>query len=170
MLLIPMVPFSITFASTAVAWTWSRAIARPTFCGLHMWFMCENVAQVRDLFMSGLSTSVPFLHIVYNGICMKTLLSFHCTELADGSRFLTVAPDVTCGGAEHTAMVAVSICSIVLYVIGIPAYVLCTMLYAHRHDKFKDPDWLRVLGFLYVRYGTSTVAPLMHARVHVHRV
>ena len=155
MLLIPMVPFSITFASTALAWMWSRAIARPTLCGLRLWFTCADSAQVRELFIRGLAKSVGFLHIVYNGICMKTFLTFHCTELFDGSSFLTVAPRITCGDDEHRAMVAVSICSIVVYVIGIPAYVLCTMLYAHRHDKLKDPEWLHVLGFLYARYGTA---------------
>ena len=169
MLLIPMVPFSITFASTAVAWMWSRAIARPTLCGLRLWFTCADSAQVRELFIRGLAKSVGFLHIVYNGICMKTFLTFHCTELFDGSSFLTVAPRITCGDDEHRAMVAVSICSIVVYVIGIPAYVLCTMLYAHRHDKLKDPEWLHVLGFLYARYGA---AHCLFSRLHnpVHAV
>jgi hypothetical protein len=149
-----MFPFSLTFLWVSLAWTWARFVGRRTFLGIRRNFMCENSEQVREYLMEWLSVSVPFLNIVYNGLCMKTLNTFSCIELRDGTSVLAVATDVVCwDSAQHRTMVVISIAAFCLYIVGIPGYVFCTMMYAHRNDKFKHPEFLQVLGFLYTRYG-----------------
>jgi hypothetical protein len=109
-----------------------------------------------------LSASVPFMHIVYNGICVKIFSTFMCTTFRDGVEYLDVAPDIVCWtSSTHHAMLAAAVCGIIVYVVGIPAYVFFTLTYGQRNDKFKDPEWLQVLGFLYVRYG---MCACLHAR------
>ena len=157
MVLLPLLPFTLTFLWVSLAAVWARLVGRRRVCGLHRKFMCENSKEVRAYLMDWLSVSVPFLNIVYNGLCMKTLNTFSCIQLRDGSSVLAVATDVVCwDSGRHRSMVAVSAATIVLYIIGIPAYVFCTMIYAHRNDKLKDPEFLQVVGFLYTRYGAHT--------------
>ena len=38
---------------------------------------------------------------------------------------------------------------------GIPAAVVGIMIYGHRKDQLKHPEWLEALGVLYVRYEVS---------------
>ena len=127
-----------------------------------------NSVQARDCLLSFLAGSIPFLHIVY-GICMKALNTFSCLQLRDCTLVLWIAPEVVCWeAAEHWAMVALSVLAILVYVIGIPAYVFCTMWYAHRKDKLKDPKWRFVLGFLYERCGTHATSHRISCRVGYH--
>ncbi len=131
-----------------------------------MQFMLDDTAQLRAYFLSWLAVSIPFVHIIYNGICMKVFNSLSCFRLRDGTTVLSIAPDIVCwDSAQHRAMVAFSIIAILVYVIGIPAYVFCSLRYAKRTDQLKDAEWLQVLGFLYYRYGTRDLRhPACRAR------
>ncbi len=85
---------------------------------------------------------------------MKAFNTFSCIPLRDGTSVLYVAPDIICwSGETHRAMIAASVIAIIVYIIGIPSYVLSTMLYARVHDKLSDSEWLHVFGFMYTRYG-----------------
>lgn len=155
-LLMPVLPFCAVLISSAAAWLWSRFMSVRSVHGLHLPFMCEDAARVRAHMLSGLSLALPFMHIVYNSICVTVFHTFQCFLLPDGKYRLTAAPDVVCWEeGEHQAMVAASILAILVYIIGVPAYVLVLILFAKRHDKLKDPEWLKCFGFLYVRYGTA---------------
>ena len=154
MLLLPCIPFAITFGAFGASWVWAKLVGKRSVFGVHLFFMCQSSAETRACGLSGLSQSVPFLHIIYNGLCMRAFNTFSCIPLRDGTSVLYVAPDIICwSGNTHAAMVAASAVAIVVYVIGIPCYVLSTMTYARGHDKLSDSEWLQVLGFMYTRYG-----------------
>ena len=157
MLVVPLIPFALTVLFTGLAWIWSRTIAKRSLGGFRMQFMLDDTAQLRAYFLSWLAASIPFVHIIYNGICMKVFNSLSCFRLRDGTTVLSIAPDIVCwDSAQHRAMVAFSIIAILVYVIGIPAYVFCSLRYAKRTDQLKDAEWLQVLGFLYYRYGARS--------------
>jgi hypothetical protein len=157
MLVVPLIPFALTVLFTGLAWIWSRTIAKRSLGGFRMQFMLDDTAQLRAYFLSWLAVSIPFVHIIYNGICMKVFNSLSCFRLRDGTTVLSIAPDIVCwDSAQHRAMVACSIIAILVYVIGIPAYVFCSLRFAKRTDQLKDAEWLQVLGFLYYRYGARS--------------
>ena len=162
MLCLPLIPYAITFLLTGTAFIWVKLIGKPDIVGVSTGWMCTNMIEVRAYFLGLLSASVPFMHIVYNGICVKIFNTFMCTTFRDGVEYLDVAPDIVCWtSSTHHAMLAAAVCGIIVYVVGIPAYVFFTLTYGQRNDKFKDPEWLQVLGFLYVRYG---MCACLHAR------
>ncbi len=168
-LALPLIPLVLSLSLAGLAWIWSRTVAKRRVWALRLDFMAEDSVQARDYLLSLLAGSIPFLHIVYNGICMKAFNTFSCLQLRDGTLVLWIAPEVVCWeGAEHLAMVALSVLAILVYVIGIPAYVFCTMWYAHRKDKLKDPKWRLVLGFLYERYGTHATSHRISRRMGCH--
>ena len=159
-LLMPVLPFCAVLISSAAAWLWSRFMSVRSVHGLHLPFMCEDAARVRAHMLSGLSLALPFMHIVYNSICVTVFNTFQCFLLPDGKYRLTAAPDVVCWEeGEHQAMVAASILATLVYIIGVPTYVLLLIHFAKRHNKLKDPEWLKCVGFLYVRYGTPPLCP-----------
>ena len=153
MLMLPWIPFTVTIGKTALTWAWFRLVGTHNVLGVHLFFMAECSADVRACALRGLSHSVPFLHIVYNGLCLRAFNTFSCFTLRDGASLMHVAPDIVCHSSTHRAMVVASAFAIIFYVIGIPAYVYGTMLYARHHDRLKDAEWLEVLGFLYTRFG-----------------
>ena len=153
-LLMPIIPFGAVCLSAALSWLWSRFVSVRSVCGVHLPFMCEDAAGVRKHLLSGFSLAVPFLHIVYNSICVTVFNTFQCFKLSESWR-LSAAPDVVCwDSVEHWAMVAASVVAAVVYIIGVPLYTSVLLMHASRNDRFKEPAWLEVLGFLYVRYGT----------------
>jgi hypothetical protein len=163
-LILPLIPFLAGLISVGCAWAWARFIARRSILGLHLSFMCKDLQEVRKHLVSWLAISFPILHVLYGVLCVKALSTFFCVEMLDGSWALTAAPDIVCWEGDHIIMIFVSILAIILYVIGIPAYVFFILLYAHRHDKFKDAEWLQILGFLYTRYGNRSPFSARHIR------
>ena len=156
MLVLPLLPFILALGCTGIAWVWSRTIAKRRVFGLRLNIMAENSAQVREYLLGSLAKSLPFVHIIYNCICVRTFNTFSCFQLRDGTMVLWIAPDIVCWeGSEHILMVALSVISIIVYVLGIPAYVFCTMRYARQNDMLESCEWLKALGFLYCRYGTA---------------
>ena len=156
MLVLPLLPFILALGCTGIAWVWSRTVAKRRVFGLRLNIMAENSAQVREYLLGSLAKSLPFVHIIYNCICVRTFNTFSCFQLRDGTMVLWIAPDIVCWeGSEHILMVALSVISIIVYVLGIPAYVFCTMRYAGQNDMLESCEWLKALGFLYCRYGTA---------------
>ena len=160
-LALPLIPFAIGFVFTGLAWGWSsvpilRQSSGVTIAGRkwRLGFMCENGTEVYKYLLTWLEFAVPFLNINYNSLCTKCFDTFLCSQLADGAYFLNVAPDVACwDNPEHQAMVGVSILGLVVYVLGIPAYVLATMLYAVFDRSVLQ--WLHIEG-LHVPIGTRS--------------
>jgi hypothetical protein len=115
--------------------------------------MCTDQHEFRAYIISWLLLDVPFLNVAYNGICMRIFNTFSCLTLRDGTKVLTVAPEVVCWETlEHHVLIGTAVFCIVIYIIGIPVYVFGTMTYARKHNRFVDREWLQVLGFLYRRY------------------
>ena len=174
MLSLPVIPFLLTIVFGGLAFAFAcvldgreigilHAGRRGSVLGIHhlrLPFMCSDQEQAREYVLEWLSLAIPWLHVCYCGLCVKVFQTFDCLRMSDGVLVLSVAPDIRCWESPtHQWMVAVSSLALIVYVLGIPAYTLATMLYARRHDKFKDAEFLKVLGFLYTRYGTW---PLMH--------
>ena len=156
-LVLPLISFLVGLMSTGTAWVWARFVKRRSIFGLHLSFMCVDYRDVRELILSWLAIAFPILHVLYGVLCVKAFSTFFCTKMLDGSWALTAAPDIVCWEGDHIIMIFISILAIIMYVVGIPAYVLFALLYAHKNDKFKDPEWLQVLGFLYTRYGNVSL-------------
>lgn len=154
-MLLPTIPFMLTLLFVAVAKAWSLLVKRRSMCGLRFKFMCADAQDVHRYLLSWIAKAVPFLNVMYNSLCMKSFDTFSCFQLRDQTYVLSVAPQIICGSDEHRSMIGVSAVAIVFYVFGIPVYVLATMLHGRHKDKFKDPVWLDVLGYMYQRYGTS---------------
>ena len=54
---------------------------------------------------------------------------------------------------EHNLMVGICVVALIVYVFGLPAFTLGSMLYAKRKDLLKNPHWLSTLGLFYKKYG-----------------
>jgi hypothetical protein len=154
MMALPLIPFVVTLLFGALAWLWLRYLSRfKSVLGLKFNFMCTDQHEFRAYIISWLLLDVPFLNVAYNGICMRIFNTFSCLTLRDGTKVLTVAPEVICWETlEHHVLIGTAVLCIVIYIIGIPAYVFGTMTYARKHNRFVDREWLQVLGFLYRRY------------------
>jgi hypothetical protein len=134
---LPLLPLAIGVGFTLLAWAWSSVTVLRSHTSVNLanrsWrlgFMCKDSTQVYEYFLTWMEFGVPFLNIVYNSLCTKCFDAFSCFQLADGTLALNVAPDLACwDSAEHRAMVGVAILGLLIYVLGIPAYVLSTMLY-----------------------------------------
>ena len=88
---------------------------------------------------------------------MKIFDTFSCFQLRDGLFVMDVAPNVICWESrEHQVMVVVSIICIGVYVIGIPAFALGTMLYARRNDYFRHRQFLTGV-VQHISYGNILV-------------
>jgi hypothetical protein len=130
------------------------------YMGVHMSFMCENREQVFRLGCRCISASVPFLGVVYNSICIKSFSTFACVPLKDGAKVLVAAPAVICwNSAEHNAMVAYSIVALIVYVFGVPAMTIGTILFCRQRDLLKNPIVLGTIGSWYTWFGACTPWP-----------
>jgi hypothetical protein len=153
-MLIPIVPFVAASILTGVAWAWARWIKRPTVAGVHLQIMCLDKEQVTRYFLEWLRQSIPLLGCCYNNICLQAFNVFSCKQLRTGAMVMTAAPSVVCWDSEeHTIMVAVAITALIIYVFGLPAFVLGSVMYARSKDKLRDPNVLLVLGMFYRKYG-----------------
>ena len=50
-------------------------------------------------------------------------------------------------------MVGICVVALIVYVFGLPAFTLGSMLYAKRKALLKNPHWLSTLGLFYKKYG-----------------
>ena len=98
--------------------------------------------------------SIPFFGVVYNNVCLKAFATFSCMPMRDGTSVMRTVPSIVCyDSLEHNVMVGISILALIVYVFGIPAFVLCVTLYAHANDKLRDRECLLVFGIFYREYG-----------------
>lgn len=98
--------------------------------------------EAMEEYKYGLAGSgMPFLIIVYNGLCMKVFDTFECTELLSGDWILSVAPETTCeyGDGTYVAKLVVSCLCFFVYVIGIPAGMLGLLYYGMQIWLHSDP-------------------------------
>jgi hypothetical protein len=157
LLIIPIIPFIISAVLTGVALGWSTYLKRQDVCGIHMGFMCVNSELAFAYMRSCVKASVPFLGIVYNNVCLKVFSTFSCQQLRNGDWVLAAAPSIGCyDSAEHRVLMALSILALIIYVIGVPAFTLGSVIYAHHKDLLRDPKWLTTFGFFYTWFSKST--------------
>ncbi len=154
LLIIPLIPYAIAGFLGGIAFLWQRFVGTRTLHGLvHLGFMCETKYQVWRYFLECLKKAVPFLGCVYNNICLYSFNTFKCEQLRDLTWVMRAAPAVICYESnEHRAMIGVSIAALIFYVIGLPAVILSTVIYARKHDKLKHEDFLMVVGLFYKEY------------------
>jgi hypothetical protein len=81
-------------------------------------WMLSNPDELRSYRNELAGKGIPFLIIVYNGLCMKVFETFQCTTLSSGRKIISVAPETTCEYSDGTygSMVAVSILCLIVYV------------------------------------------------------
>jgi hypothetical protein len=156
LLIIPLVPFAISFALALVAWIWSRTVSLRHVHSFHLGFMCQTNKHVKMYLYRCLKASIPFLGVVYNNVCLMTFNAFSCQQLRDGRWAMNAQPSIICWESEgHRAMVGVSIVAIIVYVFGLPFFTLSSTMYAYRHDLLKDEQWLATIGLFYREYGAN---------------
>lgn len=90
--------------------------------------------------------------IIYNGLCKTSFDAFVCTEMPDGTGFVSAIPSVACNSAEHSAMKVIGVLGIILYVVGTPAFIFLVVYSGSKHDMLRDPRFL-------ARYVAPYVAP-----------
>ncbi len=163
LLIIGLIPFFLSFALYGMACLWVRLTevvdngkkqAKHSIGGIHLPFMCEDCEKARLLLLRGLKESTPFFGVVYTNVCSMTFASFSCMPLRSGMQVLIAAPQVVCYEYEHNVLVGISILSLIVYVLGIPAIILGVTVYAKLNNKFVDRAWLIVAGIFYREYGT----------------
>ncbi|KNC55185.1 uncharacterized protein AMSG_10801 [Thecamonas trahens ATCC 50062] len=94
-----------------------------------------------------LFTITPLLYIPMS---RATLLIFDCVRLPNGRLVLDTDPGVACFDAAWWGVAWLGLCSVVVYVVGIPLY-FAYALGQHRHELFSPQVTLR-LGALYRLY------------------
>ena len=160
LLIIPVIPFLISAVLAGVALGWSKYLKRENVCGIRMGFMCVNSTFALAYMRSCVKASIPFLGIVYNNLCLKVFNTFSCQQLRNGVWVMAAAPSIACyDSAEHRILMAISVVALVLYVIGVPAFTLGSVMYAHHKDLLRDPKWLTTLGFFYTWFSESALLP-----------
>ena len=80
--------------------------------------------------------------------------------LRDGTAVMSSVPSIVCWeSAEHRALIGISIVAIIVYVIGVPAVTLGTVMYARRKDLLKNEKVMLGLGYWYTWYSTFRHRP-----------
>ncbi|KAK3263594.1 hypothetical protein CYMTET_27609, partial [Cymbomonas tetramitiformis] len=102
-----------------------------------------------------LNTFTNFLNIVYHTLCIKSFTVFVCTELADGSSVLSMAPDIKCWEGEHLLFLLAGVFGVQLYVLGIPLMLWMVVRNGERRAMLNDENYLRRYGWMYTRYTQS---------------
>jgi hypothetical protein len=89
--------------------------------------------------------------------------AFSCMALRDGTTVMSSVPSIVCWeSAEHRALVGISIVAIIVYVIGVPAVTLGTVMYARHKDLLKNDKLMLALGYWYTWYGTYPSTCYVH--------
>ena len=159
LIFLPFIPFSVALTMSALAFLWARLVHRSRIGPFRIGLFCETQQDARRYFMRWMGRTVPFLNILYTNMCVRSLQLFMCMPLRDGTSVLMASPEIRCWESrEHQSMVIVAVFGLIVWVVGIPAYVSTSIYYAHRHDKLKDPDCLAVFGYLYRKYRESPLA------------
>ncbi|XRB05675.1 protein C10 [Pycnococcus provasolii] len=94
-----------------------------------------------------------FYIITYNALCAKCFAVFVGRKDLDGKQFLVAYPELTMyESTDHLILLFMGSAGCLVYVIGIPAYVLYILYYGRTRDVLADDQFLRRYGFLYRRY------------------
>ena len=118
-------------------------------------WMVETQTDVDHIVNTALEKCLPFLSIIYIGLCKATFQPFFCKDMIGGKAILIVAPAIVCWEGDHLGLIVTSCFAIILYVIGIPATVILLLRYGVAHEKLNTPLWLKVLGYFYKKYKTK---------------
>eukprot|EP00854_Cymbomonas_tetramitiformis_P008260 gene8260-9814_t len=97
-------------------------------------------------------SALTLLNIIYNALVSNALAGFSCTELPDGSRFLSSMPELECGSLAHQVHMAACALAIPIYVIGIPVLYFWSLRKIRYQDVLFEADVVRVWGWAYTRY------------------
>ena len=92
LLVVPLIPFSIAGMLSGLAWVWLHKVKRLKIMGVRLGFMCMQQEQFEHYALSCVSTSIPFLGIIYNNVCLKgfgTTLSTHPSARKSSTRIQT---------------------------------------------------------------------------------
>ena len=169
LLIVPLIPFTISLFLGGVAWAWKRYVGRRFIGHLSLDIMCDTDGKVEAYFLSCLKQSIPFLGCVYNNICLKSFATFQCTQLRDGTWVLGNAPSMVCYESYgHNVMTGIAILALIVYVFGLPFFTFASTYYLHYYDMLKDPKPLLVLGIYYREYGAALTRRNMHQDVQLH--
>mmetsp|Transcript_6814 Transcript_6814/g.23812 ORF Transcript_6814/g.23812 Transcript_6814/m.23812 type:complete len:1139 (-) Transcript_6814:31-3447(-) len=105
-------------------------------------------AAVKD----GIYSLGMFMNTCYHTYTSKALSIFFCRGLPDGTSFLVAAPEITCWEGAHQKMIPVAVLSLLAFTTGVPAMCVVVLRYGRAHNLFKDPDFSRMFGWIYLRY------------------
>jgi hypothetical protein len=165
LVVIPVLPFAICGVLYGIARLWAKYVKRESMFGLHFGFMVNSKELAWQYLLRCFKASVPFPGIVYNNMCQACFNIFSCQQLRNGLTVMAAAPAIVCWeSARHQRLVVISVIALIVYVFGVPAFALGTVVWARRKDLLRHPDVLVAFGFFYTWYSKcphrlSTVRP-----------
>jgi hypothetical protein len=113
--------------------------------------------KLQAVFDRGISRVLSFAHISYNTIVVKCTEVFFCFEAADGISYLAASPEIVCKSPTHVALQIFGALGIVVYVVGLPAFLGWILYVGRTRGYLSRPRYVARYGFFYRRYETRFV-------------
>ena len=93
--------------------------------------------------------------VLYPGLCMRLFNTFKCVEIS-GISYLEADYNVVCGGDLHNTQVVATVVGMILYILGIPGFMLAILYknFPHLYDENSQEHHRTMyqLGSLYHQY------------------
>ena len=139
--------FSVRFTLRTLYPALLLLICVPAIVVLRLSFI-PSVIRLRSRFYVLLQKTVVTLGpLVYISVSQASCSLFDCTKEPGGDYFLDSDPSVSCFESEWFSALPVGLISLLLFTIGIPAFIMGHLLYFK--DSLKDPHVIAVFGSAY---------------------
>ena len=135
-------------------------------------FLFVTVNNEQMLMENGLgkiSTVITFTNIIYLTLCKYSMAPLLCTEMPSlkGDSLidpytnktqqhprlaLNAFPEMECWNGQHWAYVAMGGVGLVIYMLGLPLFILLILLYIRKHQLHTNRNILLAFGALYTKY------------------
>eukprot|EP00736_Rhodelphis_marinus_P013170 Rmarinus@m.27236 len=147
-LLLPAILFGIVvlrlFIKGVRQYGWSVALRR--------YFLSRSALRHTCLHTSVIGPTLYFIDCQYHTLTIKSLATFVCMELPDGTSVLSWVPSVECGTTGHAGLVLLGVFGVVCYTILVPVVFAGVLLHGLRHQLFGTTWFEERFGFMYTAY------------------
>jgi len=112
----------------------------------------ENTRALALQLDTSMMMFLQFANINYNILVGKSFEVFQCEQMPNGDYFLSAGPEVLCWQSSHYGMVASSVLSLLINIVGLPLVLFFIVYYSKKHTLMHQPRFFRAFGWIYSRY------------------
>ncbi|KAK3236199.1 hypothetical protein CYMTET_53644 [Cymbomonas tetramitiformis] len=108
--------------------------------------------NLEEAFNAKVAAVTSFQEIVYHSLCIRCFQPWICSTMGNNLHFLVAAPDIECWQGPHIAMLATSILTGIVYVVGIPVLFASVLYYGYIKGLLMEEGFFQKFGWMYSSY------------------